>query len=191
MAQLIDGIFSILEPEQYLPGHIIIGVFDFLEAITPLIIYFSWAKPRIEKLEYNPWYKHSWRTMAYGSFMSFSIAFFFWMTSFEKSVVASKIYVASSLVFGGLYAFYVIASTIIYQFQAVRNYRASDHSLEESEIWWAFGIYLASQVFAAFIGQHYIIDSYMYVAAEHIKDWCEERSEFCTYFSVLDVNEGY
>ena len=91
-------------------------MFDFLEMVTPLLVYMFWAKPRIEKLEYNFWYKRSWRTMAYGGFMSFSMALFFWITSFEKSVVASKIYIASSLVFGGLYGFYVIASTIIYQF---------------------------------------------------------------------------
>ena len=154
----------------------VIGTFDFLEAITPLIVYFAWAKPRIEKLEYNPWYSRSWRTMAYGGATTFSIAFFFWLISFEKSVLTSKIYVFCALLFGGLYGFYVIASTIIYQFQALRNYTASDHSLEESEIWWSYGIYFAAQLFAAFMGQHYIIDSIMYVAAEDIKEWCEARS---------------
>ena len=82
--------------------------------------------------------------MAYGGTTTFAIVFFFWMISFEKSALTSKIYIVSSLAFGGLYGFYITASTIIYQFQAIKTFTPSEDNLELSEIWGSFGVYLGT-----------------------------------------------
>ena len=37
-----DGIFTVGPPEQYVGGHIAIGVVTFIEAALPVILYYAW-----------------------------------------------------------------------------------------------------------------------------------------------------
>ena len=86
----------------------------------------------------NPWYKHAWKTMTWGQLITFTVAFTFWATSFIHKSTASYLYLGMLFLFGGLYGFYVTASTIIFQFQAVRNFNMAG-TLPKMEIWGFFG----------------------------------------------------
>merc|ERR1712228_710363 len=99
------------------------------------------------------------------------------------------LYVGMLMIFGGLYGFYNVATTIIFQFQAIKGYNMMDSSLAKSEIWGAFGVYSAVQVMAAFIGEHYLLGSIFYLLSSGIKEWCENHPSVCDDYSVLE-HEG-
>lgn len=178
--------FTIGEPKDYLGGHVAIGLVTLLEAAIPITLYYAWMHPRIEKWSANEWYKNSWAAAAYGHFITFLIPFFFWCLSFAAKNTLSYLYVAMLLMFGSLFGGYVIATTIIYQFQAVKGYSAAD-GFELWEIWTYFGLYLFSQVVFAFIGEHYFIDSIFYLLSSNIKEWCEDHPGVCQDYGVLDM----
>ena len=140
-------------------------------------------------LNYNHWYDCSWKTMTWGGFITFFVPFLFWTISFAGKPSTSYLYIGILFLFGGLYGWYVIASTIIYQFQAIRGYSTMDTSLKKSEIWGTFGIYAGIQIIAAFIGQHYLIDSVFYLLSTQIKDWCEDHPGVCSDYGVLPPKE--
>ena len=111
-----DESFIIGEPKDYLGGHISIGIADLLEAVVPIILYYTWMKPRIDSWSANTWYRYSWSAAAYGHLITFSIPFIFWCLSFMVNNTVSYLYVGMALMFGALFAGYVIATTIVYQF---------------------------------------------------------------------------
>ena len=127
---------------------------------------------------FNSWYKYAWKSMTYGGFIAFFIPFFFWCLSFAEKNIFAYLYVAILVLFAGIYGGYVTATTIIFQFQAIKDYATGD-DLELSDIWWFFGGYLATQLFASWIGQHYMLDSIFYLLASNIKDWCEDHPGVC------------
>ena len=138
----------------------------------------------------NPWYKHAWKTMTWGQLITFTVAFTFWATSFIHKSTASYLYLGMLFLFGGLYGFYVTASTIIFQFQAVRNYNMADSALPKMEIWGFFGTYLSTQLIASFLGTHYLWDSVMYLLSAEIKEWCEDHPGVCDDYGVLQRSDN-
>ena len=137
----------------------------------------------------NNWYSDSWKAMTWGQLTTFSIAFFFWCGSFANTSTGSYLYLFVLAAFAGLYGFYITATTIIFQFQAIKGFSTMDNGLKESEIWGAFGIYTAVQVMAAFLGQHYLFDSVMYLLSAEIKEWCEAHPGVCDDYGVLSRSE--
>merc|ERR1712060_286811 len=180
--------FQIGPPSQYAGGHAAIGVTLLIEAALPIILYYSWQKSRLDMLNgTNMWYKYSWETMTWGGLVTFAMSFLFWAISFAGKSTTSYLYFGMLLLFGGLYGFYITASTIIFQFQAIRGY-TSHATLMKSEIWGTFGIYTVIQLIASFIGQHYLLDSVMYLLSAEIKEWCEDHPGVCEDYNVLDHN---
>ena len=51
--------FTIGAPKDYLGGHVAIGMITLLEAVIPIILYYSWMEPRINDWAANTWYKYS------------------------------------------------------------------------------------------------------------------------------------
>lgn len=60
------GAFSIGAPDQYIGGHIAIGMVTLLQTVLPVLIYYVWQHDKLEMLTWNPWYVYSWKGMAYG-----------------------------------------------------------------------------------------------------------------------------
>merc|ERR1712060_940071 len=110
-----------------------------------------------------------------------------WAISFAGKSTTSYLYLGMLVLFGGLYGFYITASTIIFQFQAIRGYDMSDAMLEKKEIWGTFGIYTVIQLIASFLGQHYLYDSVMYLLSAEIKEWCEAHPGVCEDYNVLST----
>lgn len=125
--------------------------------------------------------------MGYGHFLTFLLPFIFWAVSFVGSSSTSYLYIGMLAIFGGMFGFYVVAQTIIFQFQGIKGY-TSENGLDKVEIWGVFGVYAAVQLIMAFLGQHYFIDSIMYLLSAEIKDWCEAHPGVCEDYSVLDMN---
>merc|ERR1712051_14273 len=163
-ATAADQQFTIGEPKDYLGGHVAIGMVTLLEAAIPIVLYYAWMNPRFDSWVANTWYKDSWSAMTYGHFITFFIPFIFWCLSFMAKNAMSYLYVGMLVVFGSLFGGYVIATTIIYQFQAIKGYSMVD-GFEKWEIWTSFGLYLFSS---------------------NVKDWCEEHPGVCSDYGVLD-----
>ena len=160
--------FEIGPPKDYLGGHIAIGMVTLIEAALPAILWFAWQRGEINNNQLNVWYKYSWKSMSYGGLIAFFIPFLFWCMSFSDNNTLSYLYVAMLVLFAGLYGSYVTASTIIFQFQGIRNYNSMDSKVAKDDIWAFFGVYTGVQLLAAFIGQHYLFDSVMYLLAANI-----------------------
>ena len=171
--------YKVGPPSDYVGGHIAIGVVTFVEMALPVILYYTWQNDRLKKLTSNDWYVDSWKTMTWGGCITYFLAFLFWTISFAGKSDTSYLYLFMLMLFGGLYGFYITASTIIYQFQAIRGYSSMDSSLAKSEIWGVTGGYMAIQMFAAFLGQHYLWDSVMYLLSSEIKEWCDAHPGIC------------
>ena len=136
------------------------------------------------------WYEDSWKAMTYGSVVTYGLAFLFWLISFANHSKTSYLYIAMLFFFGAFYGFYITAQTIIFQFQAIRNYSMLDmNHLKKSEIWGVTGTYMGVQVIMAFLGQHYLFDSIMYLLSAEIKEWCENHPGVCDDYGVLDREE--
>ena len=180
-----DQQFKIGEPKDYLGGHVAIGMVTLLEAVIPIVLYYAWMNPRFDSWVANTWYKDSWSAMTYGHFITFFIPFIFWCLSFMAKNAMSYLYVGILALFGSLFGGYVIATTIIYQFQAIKGYSMVD-GFEKWEIWTSFGLYLFSQLMFSFIGEHYFLDSIFYLLSSNVKDWCEEHPGVCSDYGVLD-----
>ena len=177
--------FSIGAPKDYLGGHVAIGMITLLEAVIPIILYYAWMEPRIDGWAANTWYKYSWRSATWGHLITFSIPFLFWCLSFMAKNTMSYLYVGMLLIFGGLFGGYVVATTIIYQFQAIKGYSAAD-GFEKNEIWTYFGLYAFVQLVFDFIAEHYFFDSIFYLLSSNVKEWCEAHPGVCTDYGVLD-----
>ena len=128
--------------------------------------------------------------MTYGSFITFFLAFLFWTISFAGNAKTSYLYFDMLLIFGGIYGFYITAQTIIFQFQAIKGYNSLDSSIQKKEIWGVTGTYMAIQLVAAFLGQHYLFDSVKYLLSAEIKEWCEEHPGVCDYYGVLSRSDN-
>ena len=115
----------------------------FFEAAIPVILYYAWQKNDLDDLTSNTWYKYAWKSMTYGGFIAFIIPFFFWCLSFAEKNIFSYLYIAMLVLFAGLYGGYITATTIIFQFQAIKGYSTGDY-LDLSDIWWFFGAYLTT-----------------------------------------------
>ena len=178
--------FSIGAPKDYLGGHVAIGMITLLEAAIPITLYYAWMHPRIDDWAANTWYKYSWKAAAYGHFITFIIPFLFWCLSFMAKNTMSYLYVGMLLVFGSLFGGYVVATTVIYQFQAIKGYSAVD-GFEKWEIWTYFGLYAFTQVLFQFIGEHYFLDSIFYLLSSNVKEWCEAHPGVCKDYGVLDM----
>ena len=183
-----NGMFTIGQPSEYIGGHIAIGVVTLLETILPVILYYAWMHPRLELMANNTWYAYAWKAATYGGFITFFFPFLFWCMSFMAKNIFSYLYIGILVIFGGLFGSYISGTTIIYQFQGIKNYASGD-DLMVDEIWWFFGVYAFTQLTMAFIGQHYLMDSIFYLLAANIKDWCEAHPGVCQDYGVLDMNE--
>ena len=128
--------------------------------------------------------------MTYGSFITFFVSFLFWTISFAGNAKTSYLYFGMLLLFGGIYGFYITAQTIIFQFQAIKGYSAYDSTLTKKEIWGVTGTYMAVQVIASFIGQHYLWDSVKYLLSAEIKQWCEDHPGVCDDYGVLERSDN-
>ena len=181
-----NGMFTIGQPSEYIGGHIAIGVVTFIETALPVILYYAWADPRLKTIGVNKWYHYSWKAATYGGFLTFIFPFLGWCLSFMNKNMMSYIYLGVLVLFGGVFGWYISATTIIYQFQAIRVYSNAD-AIEKSEIWWFFGVYLFTQLLMAFLGKHYLMDSIFYLMAADIKQWCEDHPGVCQDYNVLDM----
>ena len=65
-----------------------------------------------------------------------------------------------------------------------------DTALPKMEIWGVFGTYLGAQLFAHFIGTHYLWDSVMYLLSAEIKEWCENHPGVCEDYGVLKPSDN-
>ena len=190
MSSPSTGTYDIGPPSDYAGGHAAIGTTLFVEAALPIILYYAWMKPRLDDMSYNVWYMYAWKAMTWGSLISYGIAFVFWATSFVHKSTASYLYIGMLLAFAGLYGFYITATTIIFQFQAIKGYSMLDTNLPKMEIWGFFGTFLGSQLFAHFIGTHYLWDSVMYLLSAEIKEWCENHPGVCEDYGVLNKSDN-
>ena len=175
------------QPKEYLGGHLAIGALTLVEAWVPIILYYSWQKSKLEKLNYNTWYSDSWKTMSYGGFVTYFLAFLFWAISFAYKEKTSFLYIGMLFFFGAFYGFYITAQTIIFQFQAIKNYSMLDIGLKKSEIWGVTGFYMGFQLIASFIGHHYIFDSIWYLLSAEIDEWCGNHPGVCDDYSAFLV----
>ena len=128
--------------------------------------------------------------MTYGSFITFFLAFLFWTISFAGKAKTSYLYFGMLFIFGGIYGFYITAQTIIFQFQAIKGFSAVEANLKKSEVWGVTGTYMAIQVCAAWIGQHYLFDSIKYLLSAEIKEWCEDHPGVCDDYGVLQRSDN-
>jgi len=126
--------------------------------------------------------------MTYGGVVTYGLAFLFWLISFANKSTTSYLYIGMLFFFGAFYGFYITAQTIIFQFQAIKDYYP-DMYLKKSEIWGVTGTYMGIQVIASWLGQHFLIDSIMYLLSAEIKEWCENHPGVCDDYGVLDKNE--
>ena len=126
--------------------------------------------------------------MTYGSVVTYGLAFLFWLISFANKSTTSYLYIGMLLFFGAFYGFYITAQTIIFQFQAIKDY-SPDMYLKKSEIWGVTGTYMGIQVIASWLGQHFLFDSIMYLLSAEIKEWCENHPGVCDDYGVLDHAE--
>ena len=127
--------------------------------------------------------------MTYGSVVTYGLAFLFWLISFANHSTTSYLYIGMLFFFGAFYGFYITAQTIIFQFQAIREFNPAQMYLKKSEIWGVTGTYMGVQVISAWLGQHFLIDSIMYLLSAEIKEWCENHPGVCDDYGVLDKNE--
>ena len=109
-----NGMFSIGDPSEYVGGHIAVGIILLLEAVIPVALYYGHWNDILKDLPMNDWYVYSWKAMTYGGFIAFFVPFIFWCTSFVESNTAAYLYLGFVTLFGGIYGFYIIATTIIY-----------------------------------------------------------------------------
>ena len=98
----------------------------------------------------------------------------------------SYIYLATVVVFGGIFGGYITMTTMTYQFQAIRTMDYLN-KISVDEVWWFFGAYILTQIVAGFIGKHYIMDSIYFLMASNIKEWCEDHADVCTNYNILDL----
>lgn len=112
-----SGEYDIGPPSDYSAGHAAIGTTLFIQGALPIILYYAWMKSRLATMEMsNLWYVYSWKAMTWGQLVAYLVAFTFWATSFIHKSTASYLYLGMLFLFGGLYGFYITATTIIFQF---------------------------------------------------------------------------
>lgn len=182
------GSFTVGPPKDYIGGHIALGIVTLLEAAIPAILFYTWQHSRLASVSTNVWWPYSWKAMTYGGFLAFIFPFVFWCLSFIDKPIMAYLYLGFLMLFGGLYGGYVIMTTIIYQFQAVRGYSAGEGFTLE-EVWVTFGVYLASQLLMGGIGEHFLVDSVFYLLSAEIKQWCEDHPGVCTDYGILEPND--
>ena len=180
--------FEVGPPKDYVGGHVALGIVTMLEAAIPAILYYTWQHPRLASVTGNDWWVYSWKAMTYGGFLAFIFPFVFWCLSFIDKPIMAYLYLGFLVLFGGLYGGYVVMTTIIYQFQAIRGYSSSGvFTLEE--VWVTFGVYTAAQFLFSGIANHFLIDSVFYLLSAEIQQWCEEHPGVCTDYGVLSPAE--
>lgn len=72
----------------------------------------------------------------------------------------------------------------------MKHYNTLDGTLPKMEIWGFFGTYLSTQLLSAFMLQHNLWDSVMYLLSAEIKEWCENHPGVCDDYGVLNKSDN-
>ena len=65
-----DDIFTIKDSQEYLAGHIIVGIVSWIKVILPVSMWYGWRKKTITDSSTNPWFSWSWETMWIGAIVT-------------------------------------------------------------------------------------------------------------------------
>ena len=160
------------QKSDYLYDTIVIGMITWLEALTPILIWFLFEcnRPGMSMFDSsNDWYYISWWTMWIGNLVAFAVPAIMWIPSYFSDVAAhwyglSWIW---AMGIGGLTTVFVWTSLLV----------SGIEWKDWKEIWVVFVLYTVAQMVVQHMGMKSTMGSKIWYMWNTMEKYCAETDE--------------
>ena len=183
-----QDVFKVLEPRDYLAGHIVVGVVAIIQTVVPTCLWYLWKKPMISDSSVNPWFSIGWEAIWIGAIATHGLQAIIFPFTFIKNRILSLFY-AALWAFMGL-AFSAILFFLVngFLFAAADKFqRHHDMKIGIEEIWYTIAGYIAFEFAMGVLVKIFLFDSILYMIPDQVKGWCENHRVFCEEHYVLNT----